>query len=75
MMNRSYDILLMERLLHQLIGSSPHDFQGFIHTNGGCFGKFIPSTVPSPKKKIDLMSHFLLKLPNLRPNLLGFVFA
>ena len=36
-------ILLMEEILHQLIGSLSHYLQGFSTIPGGCLG-FLPST-------------------------------
>ena len=49
------NILLMEEILHQLIGSLSHYLQGFIHPGGA---GFLPSTVPLSSLECDEYTEF-----------------
>ena len=49
-------ILLLEDILHKLIGSLSHYLQGCLHPKGGCLG-FLPSTVAIHFRKIVWSSH------------------
>ena len=66
-----YEILLMAEILHQLIGSSPHYLQGFIHRRW-LFGISEPSTVRDDNTCLSSMEGAESKSSRTMATLLGY---